>query len=386
MSEQKKINIDMNLFNFSNKTRKKKPGEKKDGIKVKQPAKKNDSIKKKSILKMIRQHQEDRYSKLLNEKSKPLSKPSEESSGFNKDFEEAQKFMQNLTEKTKVNTDNKNKSLKNYHTNTNSLLYHPLVDTFSNTLPIQEVTNSILQGTIAPSTIALNPNFPKNSNPIPQYGCLKNGQLPTYRDYMNKTRKVMPTIAQVGGTTIAQVGGTTIPQVGGTKIPQVGGTTIAQVGGTKIPQPAIQEKKMNDIRNDIIEKKLKDSMNRVNEMKNVAVKLQEIRNNNKPKKLKRKKTIRRTYKVGKSKIHPKVSVLVSNKTIRNNISTKSQLLKQTPIEDVKKHLINQGLIKIGTIAPNDVLRKMYESSVLMCGELNNHNPDNLLHNFMNGPK
>lgn len=372
MSEQKKINIDMNLFKFSNnKTRKKNPAEKKDGIKVKQPAKKkNDSIKKKSILKMIRQHQEERYSKLLDEKSKPLSKPSEESGGFNKDFEEAQKFMQNLTEKTKVNTDNKNKSLKNYHTNTNSLLYHPSVDTFSNTLPIKDVTNSILQGTMAPATIVLNPNFPKNMNPVPQYGCMKNGQLPTYRDYMNKTRKVMPTMEQVGGTTITQLARTTIPQV----------------GGTKIPQPAIQEKKMNDIRNEIIEKKLNDSMTRVNEMKNVATKLQEIRNNNKPKKLKRKKTIRRTYKVGKSKIHPKVSVLVSNKTIRNNISTKSQLLKQTPIEDVKKHLINHGLIKIGTIAPNDVLRKMYESSVLMCGELNNHNPDNLLHNFMNGPK
>jgi len=114
--------------------------------------------------------------------------------------------------------------------------------------------------------------------------------------------------------------------------------------------------------------------------------LEEVKKNNKPKKLKRKKTIRRTYKVGKSKIHPKVSVLISNKTIRNNISTRSQLLKQTPIEDVKKHLIKHGLIKIGTIAPNDVLRKMYESSILMCGELTNHNPDNLLYNFMNGPK
>ena len=90
--------------------------------------------------------------------------------------------------------------------------------------------------------------------------------------------------------------------------------------------------------------------------------------------------------MGKSKMLPKVSVLVSNKTIRNNITTKSHLLKQTPIEEVKKHLIKYGLIKVGTIAPNDVLRKMYESSILMCGELYNHNPDYLLHNFVNGPK
>jgi len=360
MSEQKKINIDMNLFNLSNnKTRKKKPGERKEDIKVKQPVqKKNESIKKKSILKMIRQHQEDRYSKLLDEKSKP-TKPSDDSTSFNKDFEEAQKFMENLTEKTKINTDIKNKSLKNYHSNTNSLLYHPSVETFSNTVPIspvKEVTNSILQGTIAPTSITLNPNFPKNMNPAPQYGCLKNGMLPTYRNYMNKTRKFMP-------------------------------SPNTQVGGaTNLQQPTVQQKSLTEMRNEIIEKKINDSMNRVNEMKNLAIKLEEVKKNNKPKKLKRKKTIRRTYKVGKSKIHPKVSVLISNKTIRNNISTRSQLLKQTPIEDVKKHLIKHGLIKIGTIAPNDVLRKMYESSILMCGELTNHNPDNLLYNFMNGPK
>jgi hypothetical protein len=368
MSEQKKINIDMNLFNFSNnKTRKKKPGERKEEIKVKQPLqKKNESIKKKSILKMIRQHQEDRYSKLLDEKNKQ-TKSTDEPSSFNKEFEEAQKFMENLAEKTKINTDSKNKSLKNYHSNTNSLLYHPSIDTFSNTLPItpvKEVTNSIIQGTIAPTNITLNPNFSKNMNPAPQYGCLKNGMLPTYRNYMNKTRKFMPS-----------------PN------PQLGGTMNTQVGlSTNTEHPTVQQKSINEMRNEIIEKKINASMNRVNEMKNLSIKLEEIKKNNKPKKLKRKKTIRRTYKVGKSKIHPKVSVLISNKTIRNNISTRSQLLKQTPIEDVKKHLIKHGLIKIGTIAPNDVLRKMYESSILMCGELTNHNPDNLLHNFVNGAK
>jgi hypothetical protein len=298
---------------------------------------------------MIRQHQEDRYSKLLEDNNKPSKKTDDDSVGFNKEFEEAQKFMQNLTEKTTL-TNNNNKSLKNYNTNTgtNSLLYHPIVDTFNNVAPIKEVSNSIIQNTISPGNIVLNPSFPQNINPLPQYGCLKNGQLPTYRDYMNKTRKVIP------------------PQ-------QFGGQNAAP------PQKTIVE-----TRNEMIEKKINDSMNRVNEMKNVAAKLQQLKENNRPKKLKRKKIVRRTYKVGKSKLHPKVSVLVSNKTIRNNISTKSQLLKQIPIEEVKKHLIKHGLIKIGTIAPNDVLRKMYESSVLICGELNNHNPDNLLYNFVNG--
>ena len=100
--------------------------------------------------------------------------------------------------------------------------------------------------------------------------------------------------------------------------------------------------------------------------------------------MKRKKTLRRTYKIGRSTIAPKVSVLVSNKTLRNRITTKGQLLKQTPIQDVKKYLIKQGIIRVGSTTPNDVLRKMYESMMLVCGEIQNHNPDTLLYNYING--
>jgi hypothetical protein len=103
----------------------------------------------------------------------------------------------------------------------------------------------------------------------------------------------------------------------------------------------------------------------------------------KPRPKRQKRIVRRTYKTGRSKITPNVSVLISNRTIRNNITTKTQLLKQTPIGEVKKFLIKGGFIKVGSIAPNDVLRKMYETATLICGEVTNHNPDNLLYNFMN---
>jgi hypothetical protein len=99
---------------------------------------------------------------------------------------------------------------------------------------------------------------------------------------------------------------------------------------------------------------------------------------------KQKKTIKRTYRVGKSKYAPKVSVLVSNKTIRNTISEKTHAIQQIPIEDIRRSLLKQGFIRVGTTAPNDVLRKMYESVSLICGEVQNHNPDNLLYNFLNG--
>ena len=74
--------------------------------------------------------------------------------------------------------------------------------------------------------------------------------------------------------------------------------------------------------------------------------------------------------------------MISNRTIRKNITTKTQLLKQVPINEVRKYLIKKGFIKVGSDAPNDILRKMYESAILIGGEIQNHNVDNLLYNYL----
>ena len=99
---------------------------------------------------------------------------------------------------------------------------------------------------------------------------------------------------------------------------------------------------------------------------------------------KQKRILRRTFKVGKYKSKPKIGVLVSNRTIRNRVSTDNQLLKQTAIEDIRKFLVKKGFIRVGSSAPNDVLRKMHETAKLMCGEIENHNPDNLVYNYLHG--
>jgi hypothetical protein len=96
-----------------------------------------------------------------------------------------------------------------------------------------------------------------------------------------------------------------------------------------------------------------------------------------------KRIIRRTFRTGKSKVHPRVSVLVANKTIRNNTNLKKLELLETPIQEVKRYLKKQGFIKAGTNTPNDVLRQMYECVNMICGEVKNHNPENLLYNYFN---
>ena len=148
-----------------------------------------------------------------------------------------------------------------------------------------------------------------------------------------------------------------------------------------ITQPIVGGAKTNA---DSIDAQIARNVDRINTMRQTAAKIQELKPKTQPIFNKQKRTIRRTHKIGKSKVFPRVSVLVSNKTLRNNISTKTQLLKQTPMQDVKTYLMKRGFIKVGSTAPNDVLRKMYESATLICGELQNHNPENLLHNFLNG--
>jgi hypothetical protein len=99
---------------------------------------------------------------------------------------------------------------------------------------------------------------------------------------------------------------------------------------------------------------------------------------------KRRKIVRRNFTIGKFHNKPKVGILVSNKTLRRDVTTKQKLIQQTQLDDVKKELVKKGFIKIGCTAPPNVLRKMYECVSLMCGDIKNHNPDNLMYNYLHG--
>jgi hypothetical protein len=172
----------------------------------------------------------------------------------------------------------------------------------------------------------------------PSYGCLKNGNLPTYRVWKNQTQR-----------------------------------QHVQIPKSIIRTSPIQENYETQLR-----EKIKEMSEREQYQKLKQPPIQ-----HKVKHKKQKRILRRTFRIGKSKSYPVISVLVSNKTLRNETNLKQTELKETPISEVKQYLRKQGFIKVGTNTPNDVLREMFESASMICGELKNYSPENLLYNYFN---
>lgn len=267
-------------------------------------------MRKQHILRHLRKQQEDNYKKLM-ENDKPQKPIKQASQEFKSEFNASVDYFKNMSE-------SKPKHKYNY---TSKIHNEPIQNN------VIESVHSSMKPLIhsEPFDANVGGNAVKLSEPIfgnvsnPTWGCLKNGNLPTFRDWKRGTQKVVPNHS------------------GGGKINEV---TSMMKAKKEVLQPKLRYRKQ-------------------------------------------KKTVRRTYKVGRSKVFSKIAVLISNKTIRNNIMDKSQQLKQLPINDIRKYLVKQGFIRVGSSAPNDVLRKMYETTKLICGEIENHNGSNLLYNYLN---
>lgn len=100
-----------------------------------------------------------------------------------------------------------------------------------------------------------------------------------------------------------------------------------------------------------------------------------------PSKRRMKKRITRTIRHRVGRKEGKVGVLIKDAHTRKRVQTEKAQLRRTSIVDVKRFLRSRNLIKAGSSAPNDVLRKMYEQCMLS-GDLKNESDEVLLHNFM----
>ena len=101
--------------------------------------------------------------------------------------------------------------------------------------------------------------------------------------------------------------------------------------------------------------------------------------------IKRKKITRTLkYKLGKH-ANGTVSVLIKNAQTRRKVQTEHALLKQKSILEIKNFLRSKNLLKAGSEAPSDVLRHIYEQSIL-AGQIENKAKDTLIHNYFNEEK
>lgn len=93
-----------------------------------------------------------------------------------------------------------------------------------------------------------------------------------------------------------------------------------------------------------------------------------------------KKLIKHYAKFGKK--NKTISVLIKDRATRKKIDNEIKTLKNDEISKIKEYLRERGLTKIGTHAPDDVLRQTYENAFLT-GDVNNTSKETLVHNYMN---
>lgn len=197
----------------------------------------------------------------------------------------------------------------------------------SNVNNLNNVNNDLI---INDEPMIINNNFDKkNSDDHPGYGCLKNGSMPTFREWKRMTLK----------------------------------NKDNQNGIDLSNEPAINFKKNNDtnsINNDTI--------------KNDILQDEYFKNN---KNLKKKNI---TYKYSLGKKNGKVSVLIKNNKTRKKIMDEHMRMKQVNIHDMKKYLKRHNFLKSGSYAPSDIIKKMYEEC-LLSGNLKNISSENIHSNL-----
>ena len=232
-----------------------------------------------------------------------------------------------------------------------------LGELYNNTIasaPAAATTPTAISDTVSSSSQSTDPplHIPQNPEDFlpsifikqdPPHGCLKNGSKPTFREWATKMlNKPVDAIKNM-------IGG------GGDSSNEGVANVSAQNGGEGIQNT--NQKLTNETSVHIDP----------SQIAGMRVKI--------------RKTNKKSFRIGKH--DDVVGVLLKNKQTQRHIQNQHLTLKQKTIGEIRKYLYDHQLLKIGSNAPPDVLRRMYEDAILT-GEVKNTNNDVLLHNFMSG--
>ena len=335
--EKKTISINPDLFTMNKKKRSSKKKTKK--IKPKPLIKPN--VMQKELLKRIKSHQ----NKIQEDMEKPKESEVISENEFDKHLsyltklKQERKFKKKL--KKKKRETKKNPPSININTSTLPVNNEIYVDSVPPVVSIAPPPPPVVSIAPAPppvvseapipvvldeppiASISISNNEIENQTKFelpsaPPYSCLKGSSIPTYREWKKNTRKNF---------------------------------------------------------------KFKDDVP-INTVSNMDISDMNIEKTISKKKVKKKKYTKRTYTLGKAKDTNNVGVLIKSNNDRRVVQEEIDKLKNVSLKEVKDYLRKHCLIKVGSNAPNDVLRKIYEDSILS-GEINNKTKGTLLHNYMN---
>lgn len=335
---KKTVKINPNLFSVSGKT--KKRGRKSSARKKREkPSNHSKTSKKmrKEFFSKIRAFQDKKRKENTSVSEKKDQDKEKQANKFDKGFNESLQFLSEYVSNNKKKKERKRrKTLKKEKTQLQISLDMP--DNLSNggSSVSSDSSNSKSSGpTIIQDTprVKVSLNNKPSIAPRPLYSSMKGGSRPTYRQWLAQTQK-----KQAGSSS--------------------GKITIDDKPESKGED---RSQRLADIKARLFNK-----------------------DGGKSKKKKRVMKIKKSTKTIKRKLGKKdgkVAVLIKSRETRKRVNEDKTKLKQVSIITIKKYLKDKNLIRAGSKAPNDVLRKMYEQAIL-AGDLTNKSDGVLLHNYI----
>jgi hypothetical protein len=365
----------------------------------------NPSVLKNKFLKRIKQHKSNEIKDTHKTNLKPTSIADNE---FTDEFSQSIDYLQQLSREKKQNMDNQHKkehlekkTVKNYNSiynaspNVNQMninvelpselkeerFHNPSYIPIHNHIPIHTPIHVPVHNPVIPIYKPLL-NKPSITNEVP-YGILKGGNKPTYRTW-NKTQKhytnitptnITPTNITPTNITLKQDQLTTLKNTIAAKHAAL--TKDDWTTSQFIKKPINATTGHNATGHNAMGHNATGHNATMDH--NASDPNTHILGHEKHKTT--KKQITKRYTLGKSKIKRQIGVLIKNRETRKKVILAHRDLKHQPISEIKTYLNEHNLIKIGSKAPPDVIRKLYETSKLT-GDIFNLNNDTLLHNLL----
>ena len=331
---KKTVKINPKLFSSFSGGKSKKRGSRKTSSRKKREKPSNHSKTSKKMRKeffsKIRAFQEKKRRENTSFQEKKHPDQEKQSNKFDKGFNESLQFLSEyVSNNKKKKAKKRRKTLKKQKSQLQISLDMP--DNLSNGRSSVSSDSSSSKSS-GPTIIQDTPHLKVCIAPRPLYSSMKGGSRPTYRQWLAQTQKKQ--------------------HAGNSKI------TIDN------KPEAIGQKRSERLAD--IKAKLFNKDDGKSKKKKRVMKIK-----------KSTKTIKR--KLGKK--DGKVAVLIKSRETRKRVNEDKTKLKQVSIITIKKYLKDKNLIRSGSKAPNDVLRKMYEQAIL-AGDLTNKSDGVLLHNYI----